>query len=144
MNMVKYAERELDLIGMTKDDPYTEETRKMEATEGMNCQIREKILEVIKTFSKQGHSGFSANYCLAILEKLMSYHPLSPLMNKEVEWVETEEMGICQHRRAFALFRYGKDDFRIMGKKVSLPMSAEEYIARQQEAGSKNEKKNTL
>ena len=135
MSMVKYAERELDWIGMTKDDPYTEETRKMEATEGMNCQMREKILEVIKTFSKQGHSGFSADYCLAILSKLMRYHPLSPVTDIEKDWVETAEKGMYQHRRAFALFRYGQDDFRIMGKKVNLPMSAEEYVARKQEAG---------
>ena len=69
------AEQELDLIGMTAD-----------SKDEMNREMRKNILQVIKTFRKQHHSGFSASYAINLLQKLLRHEPLSPLTGKPEEW----------------------------------------------------------
>ena len=80
MSMIKFAEDELDRIGMT------------EGEEGdMNTEMRRHILHMINEFAKAGHSGFSASYALSILKSLLAYKPLSPLTGKEDEWIVQSE-----------------------------------------------------
>ena len=77
-NLIDFAKHELDLIGMTEEgDPY-------------NVSMRKHLLHMIEEFSKEGHSGFSANYAISCLEKLLNFKPLTPLTGEDDEWVKLE------------------------------------------------------
>jgi len=58
MSLLDHAERELDLMGMEDDND-------------MNGMMRRHILHMVKEFSSEGHSGFSASYAIQVLEKLL-------------------------------------------------------------------------
>ena len=79
MSLVEFAENELNLLLKTCTDD-----------EALNMQkvINNDILDIIKLFSSQGHSGFSAQYSLNILKRLMDYKPLSPITDSADEWTE--------------------------------------------------------
>lgn len=77
MSFVEYAEKELDRVGMTAD-----------SEDEMNLAMRDHILRMIRVFSQEGHSGFSASYAVSCLEKLLRYEPLSPLTGEDEEWME--------------------------------------------------------
>lgn len=53
--------------------------------EGM---IGESVKELLLTFQKQGHSGYSAQLVATIFYKLIKGEPLSPLTNDPSEWME--------------------------------------------------------
>lgn len=78
-NILEHAKRELDLIGMTADNE-----------EEMNRMMREHILKMIQVFADEGHSGFSANYAVNILSKLLKFEPISPLTGDDSEWTELD------------------------------------------------------
>lgn len=100
MSLLSHAEKELDLIGLTDKDEY-------------NGMMRKHILHMIKEFSDEGHSGFSANYAISILSKLLAYKPLSPLTGNDDEWVDVSQYGgkgdrpLFQNNRRSSVF---KDD----------------------------------
>lgn len=101
-----HAERELDLIGMTEDDE-------------MNGAMRKHILHMIQEFSNEGHSGFSAQYAINILSKLMKYGTLSPLTGEDDEWMDvSRESGrvTYQNRRASHVFKDETGAYDIDGK----------------------------
>jgi hypothetical protein len=79
-DLLSYAERELDLIGLTEDDEY-------------NGAMRKHILHMVKEFAAEGHSGFSASYAISILGKLMKYVPLTPLTGEDSEWNDISDYG---------------------------------------------------
>jgi hypothetical protein len=72
-NILKHAERELTLIGYDGKDEY-------------NNMAKDAILQLIETFAKQGHSGFSAPYVANMFHKLAMYEVLSPLTGNDDEW----------------------------------------------------------
>lgn len=74
-NLLEHAKRELDLVGMTADND-----------EELNRMMREHILTMVEVFSNEGHSGFSANYAINILSKLLKFEPISPLTGEDSEW----------------------------------------------------------
>jgi len=97
--MLSYAEGELNRIGLTEEDEY-------------NGMMRKHILHMIKEFADEGHSGFSAQYAINILSKLMSFKPLSPLTGEDDEWVDVSEMSGTPHyqnKRRSSVFKDGKD-----------------------------------
>lgn len=99
MSLVSYAENELDRIGMTDDDD-------------MNGMMRKHLLHMVKEFADEGHSGFSGNYALQCLEKLMRFKPLSPLTGEDDEWTEVTRMSGYPHfqnKRCGSVFKDGKD-----------------------------------
>ncbi len=75
MSLYEFAKSELDLI--KKDE------------EGMQDMMNHDILEIVKMFGEQGHSGFSAGYALNILERLLRFKPITPLTGEDSEWNET-------------------------------------------------------
>lgn len=85
MSLYKFAKSELDSI-------YSKEDLK----DSYNKLAYKSILELIKVFSKQGHSGFSANYCLSTFERLSRFKPLSDLSNNPEEWNDVS--GFCNKR----------------------------------------------
>jgi len=99
MSLVSYAESELDRIGMTDDDD-------------MNGMMRKHLLHMVKEFSEEGHSGFSASYALQCLEKLLRFKPLSPLTGEDDEWGDVSEVSgepMFQNKRCSSIFKHGKD-----------------------------------
>ena len=90
--LVEYAERELPKAG---DDEWQQ-------------QINADILEMLTVFSEQGHSGTSAGYVRARLDKLLDWKPLSPLTGEEDEWIDGYEWSddfAQQNRRCFSVFK---------------------------------------
>ena len=99
-NMTSFAEKEMDIIGLTEDDD-------------MNGAMRKHILHMVEQFSEEGHSGFSASYALSILQKVLAYKPLSPLTGEDSEWNDMSDYGrgdsLYQNKRYSSVFKEGKD-----------------------------------
>ena len=96
MTLIEHAKQELELSGMfDKDADY----------DGI---LAEAVMELIEVFSKQGHSGFSANMCSNLFDKLSKFKPISPLTGKDDEWCKHRD-GICQNKRDSAVFKDSKD-----------------------------------
>lgn len=100
-NLVTYAEDELRLAGLLdSEDDY----------DGM---LAKSVLELVKLFAKQGHSGFSASITTEIAMKLLRFQPLSPLTYAEDEWnhvademVSKEQRPLYQNRRKSDVFSH--------------------------------------
>ena len=93
MSLMEHAEKEMKLIGLDKKEA---------DYDGM---LYEAVMELIKTFAGQGHSGFSAGLTLYFFDKVARFKNLSPLTNNPNEWMEIsdyvgqEQKGIWQNRR---------------------------------------------
>lgn len=78
-NLTAFAQRELELAGLfRKDSDY----------DGM---LGDAVMKLIKAFSAQGHSGFSAAMTTDLFQKLSSYKNLTPLTNDPGEWMHIHE-----------------------------------------------------
>lgn len=77
-NYIAFAKRELEALGY---DLYDTE-------EGPNKWIQENVLELLEVFAAQGHSGFSAPYCIELFSKLASWQPVAPLTGDDSEWTQ--------------------------------------------------------
>jgi len=93
-NVVLHAKRELLAAGYAPDDK----------EEGPNKWIQENILELLDVFSKQGHSGFSASYCIHAFATLAKFEPLTPLTDADDEWNEVAD-GVKQNNRCNHVFK---------------------------------------
>ena len=56
-----------------------------------NGMLGEAVLEIVKIFAKQGHSGGSAAMTIAMLEKLLRYEQLTPITDSPDEWTNVAE-----------------------------------------------------
>lgn len=95
MSLIKHAERELRLAGFfDKDSDY----------EGA---LGKAVMELIKVFSKQGHSGFSANRVVSLFEKVARYENLLPLTGEDSEWNDISDLngGTLQNNRVSSVFK---------------------------------------
>lgn len=75
-----------------------------ECEDGPDKWIQESVLELIRVFSAQGHSGFSAPYCVETFRKLALHEPLVPLSGDADEWVDTGD-GVFQNNRCSRVFK---------------------------------------
>ena len=99
-SILKHAIKELEYIGYKSPNhhDYNE----------MNNSMGDNVLELLTVFANQGHSGFSASYCLAIFEKLAKFEPLGPLTGEDSEWNDVSEMNgspMWQNNRASHVFK---------------------------------------
>jgi hypothetical protein len=62
------------------------------------------ILAVVKEFSKEGHSGFSAGLAVSALEKLLRLQPLTPLTGDDGEWNDVAA-DLLQNKRCGRVFK---------------------------------------
>ena len=99
MSLIDHAKRELRASGYTPLNTPQED--------GPNKWMQENLLELLTVFSKQGHSGASAPYCIGMFKTLASFEPLTPLNGTEDEWGEVED-GLLQNKRYSRVFK--KDD----------------------------------
>jgi hypothetical protein len=83
MSLLEHAERELKASGAGED------------YDGM---IGKSVLQLIDTFAKQGHSGYSAMITLSVFDELARFKPLGPLTDNPDEWMEVDEK-LWQSRR---------------------------------------------
>jgi hypothetical protein len=97
---LSFADRELRALGYSPE------------SEGPDLWVYENVMELMRTFAKQGHSGFSANWVRGIFQKLADYQPLSPLTGADDEWMDVSEMGVggdgkpqWQNRRCYSVFK---------------------------------------
>lgn len=84
--LVRFAERELDLAGVGDPDA------------DYDGALKGAVLEIVKVFSEQGHSGMSAAMVIAMAEKLMRFEPLTPLSGEDSEWNDVGDFGSSHMR----------------------------------------------
>lgn len=101
-NLLKHARQEFAILGWPGD----EESQKW---------VCDNILELLRVFAGQEHSGTSAPYVLQYFDKLAHFEPISPLTGKDDEWNEVGE-GIFQNRRDSEVFKENGDAYWIEGK----------------------------
>lgn len=115
-NIETYAIDELARIGMYGSG------------DEMNDAMCEHILKMVNVFAEEGHSGFSANYAINILQKLLRFEPLSPLTGEDDEWqlCEYSDGEIYQNKRFSRVFKEGKDGqaYDVQGKVFVEPNGA--------------------
>ena len=91
--LYRHAEHELRLLEGNSSDE-------------MQQRVTKHILEMVDVFSKEGHSGFSANYAIGLLGKLLRFEPILPLTGEDDEWNEPyDEDGTQQNKRCSHVFR---------------------------------------
>ena len=65
--------------------------------------LGEAVLEIVEVFARQGHSGFSAEMTVELLNRLLRFEPLGPLTDNPGEWMrvnpDDEPDGLWQNRR---------------------------------------------
>ncbi len=74
-----HARRELELAGWFDEDGF------------YGGMVGKAVMELIKVFSDQGHSGMSANLCRHLFEKVSAFEPLTPLTGEDDEWNDITE-----------------------------------------------------
>lgn len=97
MNLTDYATNELELAGLLDNDS------------DYGGMLGRAVLEIVDTFSKQGHSGSSALAAIDLVSKLLQYQPLTPLTYEDHEWMKHDEKT-WQHRRKFSIFSDDQGD----------------------------------
>lgn len=80
-----------------------------QATDEMQELMNRQIKEVLLVFSTHGHSGFSASYAIAVLEKLLRHEPLGPLTGEPEEWRDVSEFTGSPHFQNIRCSRVFKD-----------------------------------
>jgi len=90
-NMLKWAEEELKRYNF---DFYGDNMNKA-------------VLEVLKTLVDQGHSGMSASIVIALVDRLWSWKPLTPLTGEDDEWSDIldPDGNTWQNKRYSAVFK---------------------------------------
>lgn len=103
---VVYARRELKRLLQHTDDRKAQE------------KINDDILDMIKLFVSQGNDGQAAAYEIGVMQRLLSFKPLSPIMGTKEEWGEPEitEDGhkIYQNKRCLSVFKVTDADDKIV------------------------------
>ena len=95
-DFISYAQKELEKAGLfDKDSDYG----------GM---LGESTMRLIKMFSIEDHSGWSASIQRNIFDRLANYNPLQPLTGEDDEWNEVWN-GVYQNKRCSHVFKEGKD-----------------------------------
>jgi hypothetical protein len=91
MALVAFAESELRRAGLfEKDADY-------------DGEIGPAVLDLVRKFASQGHSGFAAELALSAFDRVVRFKPLSALTTDPKEWMEVST-GIWQSRRLATVF----------------------------------------
>lgn len=89
-NLYDFAKHELELINGFEDS--------------YSSAVSNAVLNMIKLFAEQGHSGFTAPYAIRQFERLAMWKPLKPLTGEDDEWSEIGD-GCYQNKRYSAVFK---------------------------------------
>jgi len=106
-SLVDYAKKELDYCFPDKSD-------------NLQQMAIKNVLELLETFSNQGHSNLSAPYVLKLFDRLAHWKPIKPLTGEKEEWYEAHGGdNLQQNKRYSAVFRKNFDNstaYNIEGK----------------------------
>lgn len=90
MNTIERAKRELKLAGYNPDF----DRKDIKTTQDYADQVAHSVVELLEVFSKQGHSGMSANFTLQLFDRLVRHKALTELTDNPEEWEDmTEQSG---------------------------------------------------
>jgi hypothetical protein len=102
--LVNHAIRELELIGYKIDEDITE----INSDDDYDTMVAKCIVDLIKMFASQGHSGFTAPYTIDAFTKLAKHQNLTPINMTPDEWMDVSGYGdgtpLWQNKRNVALF----------------------------------------
>lgn len=73
----------------------------------MQAILNRHVLNMGRLFALEGHSGFSANVTINMLERLLRFEPLGPLTGEDSEWIELDygpDMA-AQNKRCSHVFK---------------------------------------
>lgn len=90
-NSVAHAKAELRALGYYDGDP-------------MSAMMAAGLVESVRVFATQGHSGMSAAFARGCLGKLLAFEPLGPLTGAPSEWMEVGP-GVFQNLRCSRVFK---------------------------------------
>jgi len=85
--------------------------------------VTKNVMDILTVFDNQDHSGFSANYTINLVVRLLRWIPLTPLTGEEDEWYEPNGPdNTQQNKRYTTVFRRNFDNstaYNIRGKVFS-------------------------
>ena len=102
-NLEDFAKHELTLAGVDKPNS------------DYNGMLADAVLELIRVFQSQGHSGFSASLVVQMFQKVAMLEPLTPLTGEAGEWKEIGN-GQFQNRRCSHVFHGNGRAYNVQGK----------------------------
>jgi hypothetical protein len=70
----------------------------------MQGAICEHVLDLLRVFADEGHSGSTAPYAVNMFKKLAMFEPLVPLSGEDWEWTEVGD-GVFQNKRCSRVFK---------------------------------------
>jgi len=118
-NLHKHALAEFRAAGWTDADGKFEDE--------MQEDICKHVLELLKVFSDEGHSGSTAPYTVNMFKKLAMFEPLVPLTGEDWEWHEPSP-GVFQNIRCSRVFkqadRFNGQAYDIEGRVFREPTGA--------------------
>lgn len=110
-NLVSHGKNELAFL-LNSDD-------------SMDRMMGEHIIGMLRLFSIEGHSGFSASYASSALNELVKFKPLGPLTGENNEWGDIlDDNGLQQNIRCGTVFRNKDGAYDIDGKVFREPSGA--------------------
>ena len=107
MNLINHAREEFRAAGWTDENgQFNDEMQEM---------ICNHVIELLKVFSDEGHSGSSAPYAINLFSRLAKFEPIAPLTGEDWEWNDTGHG--YQNKRASHVFKdYDGNCYDINGK----------------------------
>lgn len=119
MSLSNHARRELELAGLLSPES------------DYGGMLGDAVLQLIDTFSAQGHSGASAEVVIDLFSRVARYEILTPIVeDKPEDWHDVSEPSgypCFQHRRLSRLFKDGEGVMRLHGAVVSIDPSGERF-----------------
>lgn len=100
-NLINHAKYELKLAGYNPRD-----IQEINSDEDYSDSVANCVLELLETFSKQDHSGFSAGATLSLFNKLAKFENLSPLTDNSEEWLDMVAEGMVKLEDVDKFSRY--------------------------------------
>jgi hypothetical protein len=94
-NLVRHTVNEFTVLGNFKET-------------GPNNWIAHNVLDLVRVFATQGHSGSSAPFAIELFRKAANFDPLGPITGGASEWVEVCN-GMWQNRRCSHVFKDSVD-----------------------------------
>ena len=118
-NLHRHALAEFRAAGWTDADGKFEDE--------MQEDICKHVLELLKGFSDEGHSGSTAPYTVNMFKKLAMFEPIVPLTGEDWEWYEPSP-GVFQNTRCSRVFkqadRFNGQAYDIEGRVFREPTGA--------------------
>jgi hypothetical protein len=93
-NLVAHARTEFEAGGYGDGD-------------AMNAAMASCVLDLIRVYSSQGHSGFSASHCRGLFAEVAAFKPLGQLTGADSEWFDHghDDRTRWQNKRASHVFK---------------------------------------